>query len=38
VIVAQDGVQALDYLFGSGNKPASEDLPAVCCSISSCPR
>jgi len=29
VIVAQDGVQALDYLFGSGNKPASEDLPAV---------
>lgn len=29
VIVAQDGVQALDYLFGSGDKPASEVLPAV---------
>jgi two-component system response regulator len=29
VLVAQDGVQALDYLFGSGGKPALEDLPAV---------
>ena len=29
VVVAQDGVQALDYLFGSGGKPASPDLPAV---------
>ena len=29
VVVAQDGVQALDYLFGSGGKPALEDLPAV---------
>jgi two-component system response regulator len=29
VAVAQDGVQALDYLFGSGGKPALEDLPAV---------
>jgi two-component system response regulator len=29
VIVAQDGVAALDYLFGSGGKPALEDLPAV---------
>jgi CheY-like chemotaxis protein len=29
VVVAADGVEALDYLFGSGGKPASEDLPAV---------
>ena len=29
VVVAQDGVQALDHLFGTGGKPALEDLPAV---------
>jgi CheY-like chemotaxis protein len=29
VVVAQDGVQALDYLFGSGGKPGLDELPAV---------
>ena len=29
VVVAQDGVQALDHLFGSGGKAALEELPAV---------
>ena len=29
VIVAQDGVQALDYLFGRKDRPAPEELPAV---------
>ena len=29
VVVAQDGVQALDFLFGSGGEGAPEDLPAV---------
>jgi two-component system response regulator len=29
VVVAQDGVQALDHLFGSGGKPGLEELPAV---------
>ena len=29
VVVAQDGVQALDYLFGAKGRPATPDLPAV---------
>jgi len=29
VTVANDGVEALDYLFGAGDKPAVEELPAV---------
>src|SRR5437667_6321614 len=29
VVVAQDGVQALDYLFGAKGRPAPADLPAV---------
>jgi two-component system response regulator len=29
VIVAQDGVEALAYLFGSGGTPPLEELPAV---------
>ncbi len=29
VIVAQDGVQALDYLFGTKSRPALDELPAV---------
>ncbi len=29
VIVAQDGVQALDYLFGTAGDPGPEELPAV---------
>lgn len=29
VVVAQDGVQALDYLFGPGGAAAGSDLPAV---------
>src|SRR5207245_10158418 len=29
VIVAQDGVQALDYLFGPDGGPGAEELPAV---------
>jgi len=29
VIVAQDGVQAIDYLFGTKDRPAPTDLPAV---------
>ena len=29
VVVAQDGVQALDYLFGAKGRPATSDLPAV---------
>ena len=29
VIVANDGAQALEYLFGAGGKPALEELPAV---------
>ena len=29
VVVAKDGVQALDYLFGAKGTPAAEELPAV---------
>jgi two-component system response regulator len=29
VIVAQDGVQAIDYLFGTKEQPGPTDLPAV---------
>lgn len=29
VIVAQDGVQAIEYLFGASSRPALPDLPAV---------
>src|SRR2546425_4736035 len=29
VIVAQDGVEAIDYLFGTKGRPAPTDLPAV---------
>lgn len=29
VIVAQDGVEAIDYLFGTKSRPAPTDLPAV---------
>ena len=29
VVVAQDGVQALDYLFGAQGRSPSADLPAV---------
>jgi len=29
VIVAQDGVQAIDYLFGAKEQPGPADLPAV---------
>ena len=29
VIVAQDGVQALDYLYGTKDRSAPDDLPAV---------
>src|SRR5438552_17119609 len=29
VIVAQDGVDAIDYLFGTKGRPAPTDLPAV---------
>jgi len=29
VVVAQDGVQALDYLFGAKGRPPAPDLPAV---------
>lgn len=29
VIVAQDGVQAIDYLFGAEARPGQDDLPAV---------
>lgn len=29
VIVAQDGVEAIDYLFGTKAQPAPRDLPAV---------
>jgi DNA-binding response OmpR family regulator len=29
VIVAHDGVQAIDYLFGTREQPGSTDLPAV---------
>jgi len=29
VIVAQDGVEAIDYLFGATGRPAPGDLPAV---------
>jgi two-component system response regulator len=29
VIVAHDGVEAIDYLFGTKNHPAPTDLPAV---------
>ncbi len=29
VIVAQDGVEAIDYLFGTTTRPAPADLPAV---------
>ena len=29
VVVAQDGVEALDYLFGADGKPAPEELPAI---------
>jgi two-component system response regulator len=29
VVVARDGVEALDYLLGKGGKPATEEPPAV---------
>src|SRR5438445_5386322 len=29
VVVAQDGVEAIDYLFGTKGRPAPTDLPAV---------
>ncbi len=29
VVVAQDGVEALDYLFGADGRPAPDELPAV---------
>jgi two-component system response regulator len=29
VVVARDGVEALDYLLGTGGKPGAEELPAV---------
>jgi two-component system response regulator len=29
VVVAQDGVEALDYLFGTGGKPGAAEPPAV---------
>jgi two-component system response regulator len=29
VVVAQDGVEAIDYLFGTKTRPAPADLPAV---------
>jgi two-component system response regulator len=29
VVVAQDGVQAIDYLFGTKDRPPPTDLPAV---------
>jgi two-component system response regulator len=29
VVIANDGVQALEYLFGGDGKPPSQDLPAV---------
>ena len=29
VVVAQDGVEAIDYLFGAKDRPAGADLPAV---------
>ena len=29
VVVANDGVQALEYLFGAASKPGTEELPAV---------
>jgi len=29
VVVARDGVEALDYLFGTKQRPAMADLPAV---------
>jgi len=29
VVVAQDGVQALDYLFGKQGRSPADDLPAV---------
>ena len=40
VVVARDGVEALDYLFRRGNAPggAGRQLPRSCCSTSSCRR
>jgi len=29
VIVAEDGVQAVEYLFGAKGRPGAEELPAV---------
>ena len=40
VVLAHDGVEAIDYLFGTGTYAGRDTsvLPSVCCSISSFPR